>query len=215
MTTHHEPIDHPLTEAAAIEMVMKFAPSVVFQIVASVVPDDLTEYARAAFDAGQKYQDDLEDDTIRNIMKDVHRLRVERDAAVARAERAEDRLSDSVHVDEAARRVEAAREEAWDQATLWIDSYQGGPNGRTASARSANPYRPAQPLPPERGGVVLVPADGHETITTTDGQAFSRLTYSKELSKWYDHNLAQLGEYVIQTTVTSRLNHGTWKVADQ
>ena len=123
--------------------------------------------------------------------------------------------TDYVHVDEAATRVEAAREEAWDQATRWIDSYQGGPNGRTTSARSANPYRPAQPLPPERGGVVLVPADGHESITTTDGQAFSRLTYSKELSKWYGPNLAQLGEYVIQTTVTSRLNHDTWKVDNQ
>ena len=75
--------------------------------------------------------------------------------------------------------------------------------------------RAVQELPPERDGVVLVPADGHESITTTDGQAFSRLTYSKELSKWYGPNLAQLGEYVIQTTVTSRLNHDTWKVDNQ
>ena len=41
----------------------------------------LISLLRAAFDAGQKYQDDLEDDTIRNIMKDVHHLRVERDTA--------------------------------------------------------------------------------------------------------------------------------------
>ena len=75
--------------------------------------------------------------------------------------------------------------------------------------------RPAQELPPERDGVVLVAADGHESITTTDGQEFSRLTYSKELSKWYGPNLAQLGEYVIQTTSLSRLIPGTWKVADQ
>ena len=72
-----------------------------------------------------------------------------------------------------------------------------------------------QPLPPERDGVVLVAADGHESITTTDGQEFSRLTYSKELSKWYGPNLAQLGEYVIQATSLSRLIPGTWKVDDQ
>ena len=75
--------------------------------------------------------------------------------------------------------------------------------------------RPSQELPPERDGVVLVAADGHESITTTDGQEFSRLTYSKELSKWYGPNLAQLGEYVIQTTSLSRLIPGTWKVGDQ
>lgn len=40
--------------------------------------------------------------------------------------------------------LRAAREQGWDQATRWIDSYQGGPNGRTTSARSANPHRPAQ-----------------------------------------------------------------------
>ena len=76
--------------------------------------------------------------------------------------------TDYVHVDEAATRVEAAREEGWDQATLWIDSYQGGPNGRTTSARSANPYRPVQELPTEPGAVI-VPADGHEHITATVG----------------------------------------------
>ena len=75
--------------------------------------------------------------------------------------------------------------------------------------------RPVQELPPERDGVVLVAADGHESITTTDGQEFSRLIYSKELSKWYGPNLAQLGEYVIQTTSLSRLIPGTWKVGDQ
>ena len=81
MNTPNETPDHPLTETAAAELSKKFMPGVAFQILASVSPEDLTEYARAAFDAGQKYQDDLEDDTIRNIMKDVHHLRVERDTA--------------------------------------------------------------------------------------------------------------------------------------
>ena len=76
--------------------------------------------------------------------------------------------TDYVHVDEAATRVEAAREQGWDQATRWIDSYQGGPNGRTTSARSANPHRPVQELPTEPGAVI-VPADGHEHITATVG----------------------------------------------
>ena len=49
-----ENITHPLAETAAAELVMKFAPSVAFQIIASVAPDDLTEYARAAFDAGRE-----------------------------------------------------------------------------------------------------------------------------------------------------------------
>ena len=74
----------------------------------------------------------------------------------------------------------------------------------------------AQPLPPERDGVVLVPADGHESITTTDGQEFARLTFTTKQSIWYGPNLAaQLGDWVIQTTSPSRLIPGTWKVADQ
>ena len=138
------------------------------------------------------------------------------EAAAERAERAEDRLADSVHVDEAARRVEAAREEGWDQATLWIDSYQGGPNGRTSSARAANPYRPVQEPPAEYDGAVLVPADGHKAITTTKGQEFARLTFTTKQDLWYGPNLAaRPGDWVIQTTAADRLTTGTWKVADQ
>ena len=77
-------------------------------------------------------------------MQDIHHLRVERDDAVARAERAEERLSDSVHVDEAARRVEAAREQGWDDAAQHI--YNKGWEGVTA-LRKANPHRPALSLP--------------------------------------------------------------------
>ena len=82
MNTPNETPDHPLTETAAAELWDTHA--------ADTVPWDdwyggsrraLTAMLRAAFDAGQKYQDDLEDDTIRNIMKDVHHLRVERDTA--------------------------------------------------------------------------------------------------------------------------------------
>ena len=73
--------------------------------------------------------------------------------------------------------------------------------------------RPVKELPPERDGVVLVPADGHESITTTDGQVFARLTFTTKQSIWYGPNLAaQLGDWVIQTTSLSRLIPGTWKV---
>ena len=54
--------DHPLPETEAVEMSMKFAPSVMFQMVASVAPDDLTEYARAAFDAGREHERNNTDD---------------------------------------------------------------------------------------------------------------------------------------------------------
>ena len=68
--------------------------------------------------------------------------------------------------------LRAAREQGWDQATLWIDSYQGGPNGRTDSARSANPYRPAPTLP-TTDGAVIVPAEGREFIEAeVAGQTF-------------------------------------------
>lgn len=121
--------------------------------------------------------------------------------------------TDYVHVDEAATRVEAAREQGWDDAAQHI--YNKGWEGVTA-LRRANPHRPAPELPPERDGVVLVPADGHKAITTTDGQKFARLTFTTKRSIWYGPNLAaQLGDLVIQTTVADRLTPGTWKVADQ
>ena len=69
-------------------------------------------------------------------------------------------------------------------------------------------------LPPERDGVVLVPADGHKAITTTDGQEFSRLTFTTKQSLWYGPNLAaRPGDWVIQTTAPGRLTPGTWKEA--
>lgn len=76
--------------------------------------------------------------------------------------------------------------------------------------------RTVQELPPERDGVVLVPADGHKVITTTDGQEFSRLTFTTKQPIWYGPNLAALpGDLLIQATSSSRLTPGTWKVDDQ
>lgn len=74
--------------------------------------------------------------------------------------------------------------------------------------------RPAQEPPAEYDGAVLVPADGHKAITTTDGQEFSRLTFTTKQSLWYGPNLAaRPGDWVIQTTAPGRLTLGTWKEA--
>ena len=76
--------------------------------------------------------------------------------------------------------------------------------------------RPAQELPPEYDGATLVPANGHEGITTTDGQEFARLTFTTKQSIWYGPNLAaRPGDWVIQTTATDRLTPGTWKKASE
>ena len=111
--------------------------------------------------------------------------------------------TDYVHVDEDDLR--AAREQGWDQATRWIDSYQGGPNGRTTSARSANPHRPVQELPTEPGAVI-VPADGHEYIETRAGKKSRRLTWDAECYVWYDARGTHLAADIIPDT---------WKVDGQ
>lgn len=98
--------------------------------------------------------------------------------------------------------LRAAREQGWDQATRWIDSYQGGPNGRTTSARSANPHRPVQELPTE-DGAVIVPADGREFIEIRAGKKSRRLTWDADAFVWYDAYGTYLG-----TDITP----GTWKV---
>ena len=172
----------------------------------------LISLLRAAFDAGQKYQDDLEDDTIRNIMKDVHHLRVERDDAVARAERAEDRLSDSVHVDEAARRVEAAREQAWDEAARkaldggWIDS------GDYADLRAWNPHRPAQE-PPEWTGAIIEGAGGGRIQATAEGVTYTAAEAIYRDGMWYGAWRTARGGTGIQFS-SSSITPGTWRTAD-
>ena len=58
MNTHHEPIDrnHPLSETAAAELSKKFMPGLAFQMLANVSPEDLTEYARLAYDLGREHE---------------------------------------------------------------------------------------------------------------------------------------------------------------
>ena len=110
--------------------------------------------------------------------------------------------------------LRAAREEGWDQATRWIDSYQGGPNGRTSSARSANPYRPALTLPTE-DGAVIVPAEGHEFIEATIcGEThYARAALRSWVGDWYAAWRA--GERKCGLAASGDITPGTWKVADQ
>ena len=110
--------------------------------------------------------------------------------------------------------LRAAREEGWDQATRWIDSYQGGPNGRTDSARSANPYRPALTLPTE-DGAVIVPAEGHEFIEATNcGEThYARAALRSWVGDWYAAWRA--GERKCGLAASGDITPGTWRVADQ
>ena len=118
--------------------------------------------------------------------------------------------------------IRAAREEGWDQATRWIDSYQGGPNGRTTSARSANPYRPVQELP-TKDGAVIVPAEGREFIEAeVAGQTFIAREAVVCESDFGPANVlegawrrvddgSRVGGQVSRDFITP----GTWQVADQ
>ena len=120
--------------------------------------------------------------------------------------------TDYVHVDEAATRVEAAREQGWDDAAQHI--YNKGWEGVTA-LRKANPHRPVRELPTE-DGAVIVPAEGFEFIWVEGGRYFTRLTYSSQLRRWY--GVAVNGGPAWASfwcgdpeTITP----GTWQVADQ
>ena len=107
--------------------------------------------------------------------------------------------TDYVHVDEAATRVEAAREQGWDDAAQHI--YNKGWEG-VAALRKANPHRPALELPTE-DGAVIVPADGHEYIETRNGKTPRRLTWDAESYVWYDAR---------GTHLDADITPGTWKV---
>ena len=112
--------------------------------------------------------------------------------------------------------IRAAREQGWDQATRWIDSYQGGPNGRTDSARSANPHRPAQELPTENGAVI-VPADGHEYI---EAACFGVVWRAREAvlgldGRWHGVWRRGAGVAAVGSVSPGRITPGIWKLDGQ
>lgn len=162
---------HPLTEDRAAELWDAHVPLVLnFRVWTWGDRSGILDALRAAYNAGRA------------------EWKANAEAAAERAERAEDKLSDSVHVDEAARRVEAAREQGWDDAADWVKRREAWSD---EELRAANPHRPAPSLPTE-DGAVIIPADGHEFIAMTDaegwvfgGWAFDRMTYSAEHDRWY------------------------------
>lgn len=202
MTTHPEPIDHPLTEAAAVEMWDASPCPEGYEFRGMLtVEQDATLYAmRAAFDAGREHE------RTTNPAADADRLWEplnERDLVPVGYEA-------EVNISGVTRRGVVGRVRGLD---VW--AIEGGFIGLLGYG-TWYVRRPVQELPPERDGVALVPADGHEAITTTDGQEFARLTFTAKRSIWYGPNLAaQPGDFVIQTTSRSRLTPGTWKVDDQ
>lgn len=119
---------------------------------------------------------------------------------------------DYVHVDEAATRVEAAREQGWDDAAQHI--YNKGWEGVTA-LRKANPHRPAPALPTE-DGAVIVPAEDFEFIWAGYGRYFDRLTYSGRTRRWYGVAVGGGPTWAaFWYGDPEAITPGTWKVADQ
>lgn len=107
--------------------------------------------------------------------------------------------------------LRAAREQGWDQATRWIDSYQGGPNGRTTSARSANPYRPAPDLP-TNPATVIVTNDGHEYIEAVVSGVVWRTREAILSSDGRWHGVWRAGQVAVGSTSADSITLDTWKV---
>ena len=184
---------HPLTKERAAELWDTHAGN-------TVAWDDwyggsqraLTSLLRAAYDAGGA------------------EWKANAEAAAERAERAEDRLVDSVHVDEAALRVESAREQGWDDAVKWLES-----TTRLESAyalRAANPYRPAPALPTE-DGAVIIPAEGHEYI---EARVYNKTYRAREAGRHWTggwHAAWRSGPEVRGVVAPEDIAPGTWRVA--
>ena len=109
--------------------------------------------------------------------------------------------------------LRAAREQGWDQAVDWIRGDQGGPSGRTTNARLANPHRPVQELPTEKGAVI-VPADGRGYIEATRyGRTWRAMQAALDFSgDWVGAWCSEAD--VIAYIAPEEITPGTWKVDD-
>lgn len=119
--------------------------------------------------------------------------------------------TDYVYVDEAATRVEAAREQGWDDAAQHI--YNEGWEGVTA-LRKANPHRPAPELPTKPGTVIVV-NDGHARIEAVVRGVVWR---TREATLGLDgrwHGAWRAGQVTVESTSSDSITPGPWKVADQ
>ena len=119
--------------------------------------------------------------------------------------------TDYVHVDEAATRVEAAREQGWDDAAQHI--YNKGWEG-VGALRKANPHRPAPALPTE-DGAVIVPADGHEYIVA---RVYNKTYRAREAVRHWTggwHAAWRSGPEVRGVVAPEDIAPGTWQVDDR
>ena len=119
--------------------------------------------------------------------------------------------TDYVHVDEAATRVEAAREQGWDDAAQHI--YNKGWEG-VAALRKANPHRPAPELPTGFGAVIVAKEDGGCIEAAVLGIVWrAREAVFGADGRW--HGVWRSGSGAISYAVPDQITPGTWKVADQ
>ena len=117
--------------------------------------------------------------------------------------------TDYVHVDEAATRLEAAREQGWDDAAQHI--YNKGWEG-VAALRKANPHRPAPELPTE-DGAVIVPADGHDYI---EARVYNKTYRAREAGRHWAggwHAAWRSGPEVRGVVGPEEIAPGTWQAA--
>ena len=121
--------------------------------------------------------------------------------------------TDYVHVDEAATRVEAAREQGWDDASQHI--YNKGWQGVTA-LRRANPHRTVPELP-TKCGTVIVANDGHKFIKAeVDGIAHrAREAVLGANGWWYGAWRKAEGDGLLSAMFPKHISAPTWKVDDQ
>ena len=119
--------------------------------------------------------------------------------------------TDYVHVDEAATRVEAAREQGWDDAADW--SIHNINDIDAERIRAANPYRRDQELPTKDGSVIVHLE--HEANQARDHTGhlndFHRLTFDEDTQTWYGMDLA--GN--LRWTTADDIIPGTWKVEEK
>lgn len=179
--------DHPLTEAAAVEMWDASPSPEGYEFRGMLtVEQDATLYAmRAAFDAGREHERTNPDDA-----------------------RPWEPLSGPVRVGDEVRRehngitATAVVGRVDDDGDPWAaeGAFIGVLEHGTWCVR-----RPVKELPTE-DGAVIVPADGHEYIETRAGKKSRRLTWDAECYVWYDARGTHLAADIIPDT---------WKVDGQ
>ena len=207
--------DRPLTEYRAAELWDEHVPpSLNFQGWALGDRIVILAALRATFDAGQKYQDGLEDDTIHSIMQDVHRLRVERDAAIDRPW--EPLNGGRVYVGD-----EVRRDHSGITSIAVVGRVDKHRDPWTAEGGLIGPLvygtwyvrRPVQELP-TKPGTVIVPAEGHEYIEAEVGGIAHRAREAVLGANgwWYGAWRKAEGDGLLSAMFPEHISAPTWKV---